>query len=186
MIVYKITNKLNGMSYIGCTIRSLKDRWNQHCWTNPTNQIIGNDIKKLGKNSFSIEILHEYKNKQDALDAESYFIDYYNCLFPNGYNLYSGGKNPKMHLDTKKKIGKANLGKNNGMYGIIRSEESRLKQSKKMRGRTLSESHKQALRKPKSEEHRKKLQENLKRLASMGVNKKNHTRDKSGKFQKSE
>lgn len=32
MIIYKITNTINGKIYIGQTICSLSKRWYEHCW----------------------------------------------------------------------------------------------------------------------------------------------------------
>ena len=29
--IYKITNKINGKSYIGKTLKSIEERWTEHC-----------------------------------------------------------------------------------------------------------------------------------------------------------
>jgi hypothetical protein len=29
--IYKITNKINGKSYIGKTLKTVKERWSEHC-----------------------------------------------------------------------------------------------------------------------------------------------------------
>lgn len=52
----------------------------------------------------------------------------------------------------KRKIGEAGM-------GSVFSEESRLKKSKSLKGKIFTEEHKQNLRKPKSEEHKRKLSE---------------------------
>ena len=48
-IIYKITNKVNGKVYIGQTTKSLKKRWTEHVYTNPTRKyLLHKAIQKYG------------------------------------------------------------------------------------------------------------------------------------------
>lgn len=84
--VYKITNKINGMMYIGETM-DFKRRIKEHC--NPSNtSLIGKAIKEFGKENFSFKII-EYCS--DFSEKEKFYIKEYNTLFPHGYNVSEGG-----------------------------------------------------------------------------------------------
>lgn len=152
MIIYRIVNTFNGLSYIGQTIRSLKHRWNEHCASKIKNMYIDNAIKKYGKENFSVEEIAKYDNLEDLNNAEEYYIDFYNCLAPNGYNLLKGGRNKIPSLETRQKMGKARKGIRNGMYGKNHSLESIAKMSASKKGRP---SKKKGI--PMSEEQKTKL-----------------------------
>lgn len=82
--------------YIGQTIRKFSDRWSQHqsIAKNNSNDLcmaIHNAINKYGAENFKIEILLEVNN--ELLDFyEVKFINLYDALYPNGYNLTNGGR----------------------------------------------------------------------------------------------
>ena len=79
--IYKITNKLNGKSYIGQSIHCGK-RLDEHC---KGSQLIDEIIQLEGVENFTFEILKEV-NKEELSYWEDYYIIKYNSLFPNGYN----------------------------------------------------------------------------------------------------
>lgn len=79
--IYKITNKLNGKSYIGQSIHCGK-RLDEHC---KGDQLIDEIIQLEGVENFTFEILKEV-NKEELSYWEDYYIIKYNSLFPNGYN----------------------------------------------------------------------------------------------------
>lgn len=107
MVIYKITNKINNKVYIGQTTSNVKYRWRQHCNASSyKNRIsaIGNAISKYGKDNFIFEILEICT--LEILDVkEKYYINFYNSLAPNGYNLETGGNlNKTLSEETKLKI----------------------------------------------------------------------------------
>lgn len=115
MIIYKITNIKNGKIYIGQTSRSLKSRWRGHCSSaehNRSNNLFHNAISKYGKESFIVEII-DFANSQEELDLlEKTHIDKHESLFPNGYNLKTGGKSNNKYSDiSKSKMSAAKIGK---------------------------------------------------------------------------
>lgn len=66
MIVYKITNLVNGKVYVGQTIRSLEDKWKQHLTLrNGCPKLIA-AIKSYGVENFKIELI-EKANKGKLL-----------------------------------------------------------------------------------------------------------------------
>ena len=113
MFIYRIVNKKNGKIYIGQTIRSIEERWRGHCHSalQDTNNLFHNAINKYGKDSFEIEELAK-ANTQDELDElENSYIESSNSLYPNGYNLKTGGANGAIYSDvSKEKMSKAKLG----------------------------------------------------------------------------
>lgn len=88
--IYKYTSP-NGKSYIGQTVHSLKERAKSQEGKGYENcTIFYRAIQKYGFNNFEYEILGEYP--QNELDEkEKYFIKLNNTIYPNGYNIKSGG-----------------------------------------------------------------------------------------------
>jgi len=113
--IYKITNKINGKSYIGKTV-DLHKRIVTHLWrlengTHP-NPHLQRAFDKYGKNRFVFEVLERCR-EEDLSDKEMFFINKYNS-FGNGYNLTAGGDGAagrKLKEETKTRISQANKGR---------------------------------------------------------------------------
>ena len=92
--IYKITNKVNGKSYIGQTIQNVKERFYQHCATKCSqavlNMVIHKAITKYGKSNFTIAVIEEVESA-NLNDRERYWIRYYDS-YNNGYNSTEGGQ----------------------------------------------------------------------------------------------
>ena len=113
MIIYKATNKINGQSYIGLTTRTLRERQLEHQrHLNTENTYFHRAIKKYGIENFEWSIIDDSSNSESELrQKETYYINKYNTLAPNGYNIttggelnkfenrrnYTGGNNPAAH-----------------------------------------------------------------------------------------
>lgn len=82
--IYKIENLINHKIYIGQSIH-IKRRWMEHCIPS-SDSIISKAIHKYGKENFAFDILEECK-VEELDEKEAYYIKYYNCLVPNGYNV---------------------------------------------------------------------------------------------------
>ena len=89
MIVYCITNKINGKQYIGQTVQEVSRRWHRHK-TGP--YAIGNAIRKYGEENFEISILYRAFEIDALNEAEVELISKYNTVYPNGYNILEGGQ----------------------------------------------------------------------------------------------
>ena len=110
MVIYKITNRLDGKVYIGQTIQKVEERFWQHCHrcpSQPHRSYIHNAIQKDGKDNFTVEVIAS----TDSLDAlnilEEHYIRTLNTLAPRGYNLHPGGCGKICHPETKAKISAA-------------------------------------------------------------------------------
>jgi group I intron endonuclease len=108
MIIYKITNKLNGKLYIGQTVQKLHDRWSDHArpclGKNVNRSAIGSAIRLYGKENFTIEQIDSAETLEQLNTMEITYIKAFNTLAPNGYNLELGGESKACHDDTKAKI----------------------------------------------------------------------------------
>ncbi len=116
MVVYKITNKMNGKVYIGQTVRSLEKRWKEH--KNSANKTpkyskmyIHRTINKYGFENFKIEVISRANDIEELNYRENYCIRLFNCLAPDGYNLKTGGNNSRYCEKSKKKISESHKGK---------------------------------------------------------------------------
>lgn len=89
--IYIIKNDINDKVYIGQSI-SAEDRFNSHCKGNYDNSLIDAAIQKYGKEHFWYEILEPYTENYN--ERERYWIQFYNSLSPNGYNIQLGGQEP--------------------------------------------------------------------------------------------
>lgn len=91
--IYKITNKENGLIYIGCTISSLDKRFKEHlsrCFTSNYKSKLYNSMKKYGQENFIIELIEECDFNL-IYETEKKYIDQYNS-YNNGLNATIGGE----------------------------------------------------------------------------------------------
>jgi len=150
MIIYKVTNKINGREYVGQTINSLKKRKSEHisvALSIHDNNYFHSALRRYGPENFDWKTIHECVNIDDLNKWEIYYIKYYNT-FNNGYNLTLGGFGSigyKHTKETKKKISIANGGKRSSWYGKRHSEETKKRMSESHKGKKLSEETKRKL-----------------------------------------
>ncbi|MEJ7218417.1 GIY-YIG nuclease family protein [Staphylococcus gallinarum] len=133
--IYKITNKVNNMIYVGQTTVTLKERFKMHLKDSKANSksiTISSDIKKYGERNFNIELITKALI-QNKFIVENYYINYF---YEKGYAVYNllGLKAPKSRIQRlaesrinnkfdyqsesfKVKMSSVTSGQNNGMYG---------------------------------------------------------------------
>lgn len=142
MIIYKITNLVNSKIYIGQTINSIEKRWARHTWatTKKRNAMaITSSIIKYGEDNFIIEQIDTANSIDELNEKEIYYIELYNSLSPNGYNISPGGGNRIMSEETKLKLLMINKGRK-------ASDETRKKLSESHKGWVPSEETRQKWR----------------------------------------
>lgn len=134
--IYLITNLENGKRYIGQTIMSTRRRWNKHKSNSRCNvncsPVLEKAIKKYGEEKFTCETLLICSLEQ--LDFyETRFIEVYDSIVPNGYNLQAGGQASRNHHEsTKDKFVSLRT-------GYKHSEETKKKIGDQHRGKIVGE-----------------------------------------------
>lgn len=98
MIIYKSRNKITGKIYIGQTTHTLNKRIKSHIKESKkeSNRPFMLSINKYGIDNFEFEIIDSTDNLDELNDKEIYWIDFYNSVSPNGYNVTGGGQGKKM------------------------------------------------------------------------------------------
>lgn len=92
--IYKITNKINGKVYIGCS-KDIEHRWIAHKsesvleHNKQYNYSIHKAFRKYGLDNFSFEIIEELP-ESEIFNKEKEWISFYDS-YNNGYNETSGG-----------------------------------------------------------------------------------------------
>lgn len=130
MLIYKITNKINGKIYIGQTTKTLQRRWTKHCIAAKTDNIpFHKALIKYGFENFTVEQIDVASTIDELNKKEVYWIKYYNSMLPNGYNVCEGG---------------------NGMHGYKASEKTRAK----LRVSHLGNKHSEETKRKMSEAHK--------------------------------
>lgn len=159
MYIYKITNKLNGKVYIGQTVRSVKERYKEHCRKSTT--VIDKAIKGVGKENFTVETIAQTDSIEELNELEKYYIKHFDSINPQkGYNQCEGGENSLGYHhreETKELMRKRKEGmyfsRDNPFYGKHHSKEQREKWSKERKGREISQEWRNNL----SKSHYKKV-----------------------------
>lgn len=135
-IIYKIMNLLDNMIYVGQTIRTLEERFQEHT---QAETYIGRAIRKYGAENFTIEVLEECDTREQLNEREIFWIATLNCKAPNGYNLTDGGEGMSGHHcsdETRAKLSAANSGENHPFFGKHLSVEHCAKLSVRRRADT--------------------------------------------------
>ena len=100
-VIYLITNIINKKIYIGQTISDINIRFRSHA-NRRSGMLIGDAIRKYGRDSFTIEEIYTAFTKDSLNEAEKVLIKTFNCLAPNGYNKEYGGRGNKTVEEYKK------------------------------------------------------------------------------------
>jgi group I intron endonuclease len=154
MIIYLILNLINHKMYIGKSLKdditSRKSRPYFHLNGKQSHsKLVFAASKKYGIDNFLVLVIHkENCSKEKLADLEKYYIQHFNTISPNGYNISSGGdggNTGKRTEESKKKMSESNKGKHSGP----KSEEHK---------RKISESNLVAQNTP---EHKNKMAEIL-------------------------
>lgn len=115
----------SGKKYIGQTRRPLEKRLREHSKMITGCVILNESIKKYGFENFKTEILIEVNNAE-LNDYEVKFIEEHNTVYPNGYNIRSGGSvNSKHCPESCERMRKNKLGDKNPNFGKPRSDETK-------------------------------------------------------------
>lgn len=154
-LIYKYTNKINSLEYVGQTCDSLECRAGTNGHRYKGCPKFYNAILKYKWENFTVQILEETQSKEFADWLEDSYIDLFDTI-NNGYNLREGGANGRASEETKKKMSKAQIG-NKKMLGKNHSAETKVKMRLTRTGRKHTEETKEKLRKPKSQDHKKIL-----------------------------
>lgn len=153
-VVYRLVNRDTGQSYVGRTFNLRKRLW-QHktaankIGTKNEGQPIVQSIRKLGLESFDVEVLYESPEFEDKKELDNllnemeiFFIEKYDSI-NNGYNRTKGGA---------------------GMLGFSLSESAREAISRANTGRVFDKEHRndcriRIIKRWEDEEFRKKMSE---------------------------
>ena len=130
--IYRIINKVTQQSYIGQTTQDLHERWRQHKKSQSNCRYLKSAFNKYGIDNFEFKLVC-ISFDDNLNDLEFYYINKYNSVVPNGYNLKLGGNNGGKHNEeTKKKISETlkktlSITKRESKIGRPHTEETKTK-----------------------------------------------------------
>ena len=143
--IYKITNIINNLVYIGQTKYNAIDRYNAHMNTYKNTHFY-NSIHKYGQENFILEILEDNVSNEKLDEREIYWIAKYDS-YNNGYNETIGGSGTIGYIFTEEDLKK----KSDSMKETWKTS-ARLNNPE--RHKKISDKLKDV---PKSKEHKEKL-----------------------------
>jgi group I intron endonuclease len=162
MLIYIVTNRVNGKVYIGQTVRSVEERWYLHCKAakGASRLPIHCAIRKYGEHNFFVVKVSDATSLEEMDSMEAYFISKYNSMVPYGYNRTEGGKgfNGRHTQRTRERMSKSHIGKKRTPAELEKQRKTQKAlwtdsgYRQRNRGRTGLKS---------SEEHRRKISETI-------------------------
>ena len=88
MVIYKVTNRLNGKPYVGQTKQPIEKRFLQHYHSKSP---LGQAMRQCGLENFTIEIIERCYSQAQLNEREIFWIRVLNSRQPYGYNVKRGG-----------------------------------------------------------------------------------------------
>ena len=187
--IYLITDTTNGKQYVGQHHYHLEKLDSNY---HGSGVIIKNIYKKRPE-TLKEEYIKTCYTQTELDEWEQYYIEFYNTLYPNGYNLTEGGEGCVACEETRRKLSKTKKGKPSPNKGVPMSEETKKKMSESQKGKHHSEETKKKMSisrkgrtspnkgKTMSEETKKKISESLKGKPKSEEQKKKMRNDKRSK-----
>lgn len=134
MIIYLFKNKKNGKKYVGQTVRDLDTRISEHL--RKSNTYFEKALKKYGLRNFDYQVVDTADDIEELNSLERQWIKKEGTLFPNGYNLCTGGNvttGYRHSAESRRRMSehqgrrKAMSGENNPFFGRKHTDETRRK-----------------------------------------------------------
>lgn len=149
--IYRIVNLVTGKLYIGLST-DIFGRLRQHLSDLRNGSHHNAHLQRAfilhGEGSFEFEVL-ELCDAEELSQREQFYISEYRSYDPNfGYNKTYGGEFGSHTEETRKRISSSHAnvsGQNNPRYGVSMSEETKIKISVSLRGRSKSDVTKQKI-----------------------------------------
>lgn len=133
--IYRYYNPIEDKSYVGQTSTNVNIRAGKNGYRYPKGFPFREAIDKYGWENFEQSILRLCTSQEEADQYERYFIEKYNTIFPNGYNMESGGKSGNSVNDiSKQKMSDSKKGDKSFWYGQHHSEETKKKIAESLTG----------------------------------------------------
>lgn len=107
--VYKITNLLNNMVYIGSSVE-VERRWRQHKQASMNendhhyNYPLMEAFREFGINNFKFEVVETCNDYKEMIKAEHNWIIKEDCVNPKGYNQTDNTESPMFDPEIAKKM----------------------------------------------------------------------------------
>lgn len=122
ILIYKITNNINGKIYIGQTVLTLKKRIQNYFREQkykPNYRPISRAMNKYGFENFTFEVIDTATTKEELNTLEREYIKKFSSNIPKtGYNVELGGNSSGKHSKaTKMKMSLSQKGELNHMFG---------------------------------------------------------------------
>lgn len=129
LIIYKVTNVINGKVYIGQTKRDLQLRWREHCACKK-DRLFNRAIEKYGVKNFTVEQIDVACSQEELNEKETYWIKFFDSANKeNGYNLSLGGEFGSFNEDVLRRMSESHKGAKNHFYGRKHTSESKKRMS---------------------------------------------------------
>jgi len=155
--IYKLTNTVNEKVYVGSAV-NLGNRKENHyaCLRNNKhkNGRLQHSWNKHGEASFEFSILEYVEDKNNLIEREQFWMDFYDVVGDNGYNISpkaGSSLGVKHTAETRKRMSESRIGKklsiehckkiSEGNIGRVVTAETRQKSSNTQKGRSMSPSH---------------------------------------------
>ena len=145
--IYIIKNTINNKCYVGQCTCSVQSRFTSHlCDPNRTIPLHA-DMDLYGADKFYFEVLDTCAD-DIRLDLETYYIDKFNTLMPNGYNVYRHSSDGFSNKNNSEQT-KSNLSITSKRWWNTVDAESlqsrNRKISEQLKGRKFSEEHRRKI-----------------------------------------
>lgn len=92
MIIYQLTNRLNGKRYIGQTVHTLERRVRSHVRDRRSRTAISNALRKYGLKGFDCRVLVQVDSLEELNYYEEALVRLLKTQRPHGYNITIGGE----------------------------------------------------------------------------------------------
>lgn len=122
-VIYKYTSRETGMSYVGLTFDEKRRQKEHRKESKTSHRKFHLALNEQGYDAFDYEVLEEGLTVENISEREKFYIDKFNTVWPNGYNMTSGGQITTRCDETRRRLSESHMGEGNPFYGKTHGED---------------------------------------------------------------